>query len=40
VVHLTLTDDHPFAQAFVVIEAVTDDTGLTSSVLARGGSSV
>lgn len=25
-VHLTLTDDHPWAQAFVVIEAVRKDT--------------
>ena len=25
VVHLTLTDDHPWAQAFIVIEAVPDD---------------
>ena len=24
VVHVTLTDDHPWAQAFVVIEAITD----------------
>lgn len=27
VVHLTLTDDHPWAQAFVVIEALPDLTG-------------
>lgn len=26
VVHVTLTDDHPWAQAFVVIEALPDDT--------------
>lgn len=26
-VHLTMTDDHPWAQAFVVIEAVRDDNG-------------
>jgi holo-[acyl-carrier protein] synthase len=25
-IHVTITDDHPYAQAFVVIEAVTDDT--------------
>lgn len=24
-VHLTMTDDHPWAQAFVVIEAISDD---------------
>ncbi len=27
VVHVTLTDDHPWAQAFVVIEAVADPAG-------------
>ncbi|WP_299362418.1 holo-ACP synthase [uncultured Paracoccus sp.] len=27
VVHVTLTDDHPWAQAFVVIEALPDDRG-------------
>lgn len=26
VVHVTLTDDHPWAQAFVVIEALPDDS--------------
>ena len=26
VIHLSLTDDHPYAQAFVVIEAVEDET--------------
>ena len=26
VVHVTLTDDHPWAQAFVVIEALPEDT--------------
>ena len=26
VVHLSLTDDHPYAQAFVIIEAVRDET--------------
>jgi holo-[acyl-carrier protein] synthase len=25
VVHLTMTDDHPYAQAFVIIEALPDD---------------
>lgn len=25
-IHLTITDDHPYAQAFVVIEAVGEDT--------------
>jgi holo-[acyl-carrier protein] synthase len=25
VIHLTLTDDHPYAQAFVIIEAVPDE---------------
>ena len=25
VIHLSLTDDHPYAQAFVIIEAVEDD---------------
>jgi holo-[acyl-carrier protein] synthase len=40
VIHLSLTDDHPYAQAFVVIEAVHDDRGLTGAPLAAGGSSV
>lgn len=30
VIHLTLTDDHPYAQAFVIIEAVAPDTVRTS----------
>jgi len=30
VVHLTLTDDHPYAQAFVVIEGLPPDTVRTS----------
>ncbi|MDP3659908.1 holo-ACP synthase [Phenylobacterium sp.] len=30
VIHLTLTDDHPYAQAFMVIEAVPNDGELTS----------
>ncbi|MEM9043931.1 MAG: holo-ACP synthase [Pseudomonadota bacterium] len=25
-IHLTITDDHPYAQAFVVVEAVDEDT--------------
>ena len=29
-IHLTLTDDHPYAQAFVIIEAVAPDTVRTS----------
>ena len=40
VVHLTLTDDHPYAQAFVVIEALVDDGGLTTAPLARDAVSV
>jgi holo-[acyl-carrier protein] synthase len=40
VIHLTLTDDHPYAQAFVVIEALADDRGLTSATLARDATSV
>ncbi len=39
-IHLTLTDDHPYAQAFVVIEAIVDDRGLTSAPLARDAVSV
>ena len=40
VVHLSLTDDHPYAQAFVIIEAVGDEPSLTATPLARGASSV
>jgi holo-[acyl-carrier protein] synthase len=40
VIHLTLTDDHPYAQAFVVIEALADGRGLTSAPLARDAGSV
>ena len=29
-IHLTLTDDHPYAQVFVIIEAVAPDTVRTS----------
>jgi holo-[acyl-carrier protein] synthase len=35
-IHVSLTDDHPYAQAFVVIEAVRDEPAL----LAPGGASV
>jgi holo-[acyl-carrier protein] synthase len=38
-IHLSLTDDHPYAQAFVIIEAV-PDTSLTGAALAPGVSSV
>jgi holo-[acyl-carrier protein] synthase len=30
VIHITLTDDHPYAQAFVIIEALPPDTVRTS----------
>ena len=30
-IHLSLTDDHPYAQAFVIIEARTNDSGLTGA---------
>jgi holo-[acyl-carrier protein] synthase len=40
VIHLSLTDDHPYAQAFVVIEATLAAPGLTSTPLAPGQSSV
>ena len=40
VIHLTLTDDHPYAQAFVIIDAVADDATLTGGPLAGGASSV
>ena len=30
VIHITLTDDHPYAQAFVIIEALAPDTVRTS----------
>jgi holo-[acyl-carrier protein] synthase len=30
VIHVTLTDDHPYAQAFVIIEALAPDTVRTS----------
>ena len=35
-VHLSLTDDHPYAQAFVIIEALPREAGGTTPPLARG----
>ena len=35
-VHVTLTDDHPYAQAFVIIEALPRGTGEASDPLAPG----
>lgn len=40
VVHVTLTDDHPYAQAFVIIEARPDDPVRTSPSLAGPESKV
>jgi len=40
VIHLSLTDDHPYAQAFVVIEAVEDDAQFISAPLAPDRPSV
>jgi len=40
VVHLSLTDDHPYAQAFVVIEATPHDSRLTGAALVPGLSNV
>ena len=40
VIHLSLTDDHPYAQAFVIIEAAPDDTGLTGGRDKSGVTSV
>ncbi len=37
VIHLSLTDDHPYAQAFVVIEAVAADETLMAAPLAPAG---
>ena len=31
-IHVTITDDHPYAQAFVVIEAVSADTPYVQSI--------
>ena len=39
-IHLTLTDDHPYAQAFVIIETVADEETLTGARLAGDASSV
>jgi holo-[acyl-carrier protein] synthase len=40
VIHLTLTDDHPYAQAFVIIEAVTDEAPFADARLAPGAANV
>ncbi len=40
VIHLTLTDDHPYAQAFVIIETIADEETLTGARLAADASSV
>ena len=40
VIHLSLTDDHPYAQAFVIIESLQDDGLLTGVDGARDVSSV
>lgn len=40
VIHLTLTDDHPYAQAFVIIEAVTGEAAPTPPPLAPDAASV
>ncbi|HWA62262.1 MAG TPA: holo-ACP synthase [Caulobacteraceae bacterium] len=40
VIHLSLTDDHPYAQAFVIIESLPDDDSLTGAVLAPRVASV
>ena len=40
VIHLSLTDDHPYAQAFVIIESLGDEETLTGAALARDVSSV
>jgi holo-[acyl-carrier protein] synthase len=40
VIHLSLTDDHPYAQAFVIIESLPDEDSLTGGALARDVSSV
>lgn len=36
VVHLTMTDDHPYAQAFVIIEALPDDSKLMGGAPVAG----
>jgi holo-[acyl-carrier protein] synthase len=40
VIHLSLTDDHPYAQAFVVIEALTDGDPALLRALAPSGAEV
>jgi holo-[acyl-carrier protein] synthase len=40
VIHLTLTDDHPYAQAFVIIEAIRNETAGAGATLAPGGPNV
>ncbi len=40
VIHLSLSDDHPYAQAFVVIEAVAADLASISATLAPMGGGV
>jgi holo-[acyl-carrier protein] synthase len=40
VIHLSLTDDHPYAQAFVVIETLAGDAKPTSAPLAPAGAPV
>jgi holo-[acyl-carrier protein] synthase len=41
VIHLSLTDDHPYAQAFVIIEALSaDDAALMGAQLAPRGPNV
>ncbi|MGI8840836.1 MAG: holo-ACP synthase [Caulobacteraceae bacterium] len=39
-IHLTLTDDHPYAQAFVIIEAVQGEAALPGAPLAAKTASV
>jgi holo-[acyl-carrier protein] synthase len=40
VIHLTLTDDHPYAQAFVIIEAVRSEAPFADARLAPGAANV
>ena len=39
-VHVSLTDDHPYAQAFVIIEALPINDAATSAPLAAGAAKV
>jgi holo-[acyl-carrier protein] synthase len=39
-IHVSLTDDHPYAQAFVVIEALPQGGGQTGGALAAGLSDI